>query len=50
MFVALPVNEGHTVHVMSSVGRDHVIGVPTLSALFLPMAFSKGNSASFGDI
>ena len=49
-FVALPVNEIRTLHAMSSVGRDHVLGRPALLDLFLTMAFSEGNSAKFGDI
>ena len=48
--VALPVNESRTLHVMSSVSRDHVLGGPAISSLFLPMAFREGNSANFGDI
>ena len=50
MFFALPINEGRTLHGMLSVGSDHVLGGPALSALFLPMAFSEGNSANFGEI
>ena len=50
MFVTLPVNEVCTFNVMSYVGLDHVLGGPALSYLFIPIAFSEGNSANFGDI
>ena len=49
-FVALPVNDIRTLHVMLSALRDHVLGGTTILALCLPMAFSEGNSANFGDI
>ena len=35
---------------MSSGGLDFVLGGPALSALFLSLAFSKNNTADFGDI